>query len=245
MTVRTFTLGLTRAAYARPRSPLHACPDRRRRAALVADAVARGLRREGLAVDVAHDGDGRAASASASSTTTWSSSTATCPACTATTSAARSSPPSGPTRILMLTAAADVDDRVDGPGARRRRLPAQAVRLRRAGRAHPRPGAPRTAGRCRPVLERAATSRSTPRRRGRPRAAGRSRSTPKEFGVLEVLLRAAGRRRQRRGAARARLGRARRPVHQHGARHGDDAAAQARRARPLIETVIGAGTGSP
>ena len=54
----------------------------------VAAAVARGLRREGMAVDVAPDGASALYKARVVPTT-WSCSTATCPSCTATTSAAR------------------------------------------------------------------------------------------------------------------------------------------------------------
>ena len=49
-------------------------------------------------------------------------------------------------RVLMLTASAGIEDRVAGPQPRRRRLPAQAVRVRRAGRAHPGARAARPAG---------------------------------------------------------------------------------------------------
>ena len=62
----------------------------------VADAVVRGLRREGLAVDLAPDGE-QALFKARVTTTTSSCSTATCPSCTATTSAARW-PPSSPRR---------------------------------------------------------------------------------------------------------------------------------------------------
>ena len=53
----------------------------------LAMTVAIGLRREGMAVDVAHDGE-PALQQRCSTTTTWSCSTATCRWCTATTCAA-------------------------------------------------------------------------------------------------------------------------------------------------------------
>ena len=58
----------------------------------LADAIARGLRREGMAVDVAYDGDAGHERPSSPGTTWWCS-TATCPACTATRSAPTWSPP--------------------------------------------------------------------------------------------------------------------------------------------------------
>ena len=79
----------------------------------LADTVAAGLRREGMAVDVALDGNDALAHL-ALTTTTCSCSTATCPACTAIRSVARSSPKGTTGRILMLTAAGSIEDRVDG-----------------------------------------------------------------------------------------------------------------------------------
>ena len=58
----------------------------------LADAIARGLRKRGMAVDVAYDGT-PATRWRSSPGTTWSCSTATCPACTATRSAPTWSPP--------------------------------------------------------------------------------------------------------------------------------------------------------
>ena len=80
---------------------------------------------------------------------------------------------------------------VDGPRARRRRLPAQAVPLRRAGRAPARAGPPQ---RRRPPARAAApaTSSSTPRGATATRAGRAARAHPKEFGVLEALLAADG-----------------------------------------------------
>ena len=115
-----------------------------------------------------------------------------------------------------------------GSRHRRRRLPAQAVPPRRAGRAGPRAVAPlaaRAAADARPRRPRARL-RSPSRHAS---AASRWRSSPKEFAVLELLLGRRGRGRLERGDARASLGRRRRPVHQHGPDDGQPAAGQARR----------------
>ncbi len=117
-----------------------------------------------------------------------------------------------------------------GPVARRRRLPRQAVPVRRAGGADPRAGAARR--------RRAARRCSShgdieldPARRRLTRGGRRGRAGPQ--GVRRARG-ADGRRRRdglRRGAARAGVGRAHRPVHQRGADDDHDAAPQARRAR--------------
>src|SRR3954470_16010985 len=113
------------------------------------------------------------------------------------------------------------------PGARRRRLPAQAVPLARARRADPRARAPR---RPRPAADPPPRrSRARPRPpRGAPR---RGVARPHAEGVRRPRGAARGQRPGGLdgGAARARLGRARRPVHEHGADVRHDAAAQARR----------------
>src|SRR3954463_11199199 len=113
------------------------------------------------------------------------------------------------------------------PGARRRRLPAQAVPLARARRADPRARAPRRPG--------PAADPPPRRRRARPRpprgAAGRAVARPHAEGVRRPRGPARGRRPGGldRGAARARLGRERRPVHEHGPDVRHDPEAQARR----------------
>ena len=48
-----------------------------------------------------------------------------------------------PSPCLILTALDAVEERVQGPGQRRKRLPGQAVRIRRAARPAPRAAAPR------------------------------------------------------------------------------------------------------
>ena len=162
------------------------------------------------------------------SPTTSSCSTATCPASTATTSAARSPPSSPRTKVLMLTAARSTDDLVAGPRARGRRLPAQAVPLRRAGRPPARARAAAPARRARRSCT-AADVELDPARHTAARGGRDLGLTPKEFAVLEVAARRAGRGRQRRRARRAGLGRAARPALQHGPHDGDDPAPQAGR----------------
>ena len=194
----------------------------------IAGAVARGLRREGMAVDVAPRRRARRSTRRASCPTTSSCSTATCPSV------------HGDDVCRALARRAAGHEGADAhrgahhrrprrrPVARRRRLPAQAVPLRRAGRAPARARAPRRRGAAAGARGRA-TSCSTPRAAPPTRAGRPLDLTPKEFAVLEVLLAAQGARRHARGARRARVGRAARPALQHGAHDGDDAAPQARR----------------
>src|SRR3954470_13686002 len=113
------------------------------------------------------------------------------------------------------------------PGARCRRLPAQAVPLARASRADPGARAPRGPGPAADPPPRRPRARPRPAR-GAPR---RAVARPHAEGVRRPRGAARGERAGRldRGAARARLGRARRPVHEHGADVRHDAAAQARR----------------
>ena len=79
----------------------------------LAETVATGLRREGMAVDVALDGGAALAVRRRSTTTTWSCSTATSPVhgdrvcATLVERGARA-------RVLMLTASAGIEDRVVG-----------------------------------------------------------------------------------------------------------------------------------
>jgi hypothetical protein len=143
----------------------------------------------------------------------------------------------GSARILMLTAAAAVDDRVDGlelgaddylgkPFA----FHELVARVRALGRRAP--SAP-------PAVRRGDLTVDRARHRASPRHPG---AVPDPQGVRDPGA-APGRRRargQRRGAAGARLGRPRRPVQQRGVGDNGPPAAQARRP-PLIGTVIGKG----
>ena len=128
-----------------------------------AHVLAKGLREQAYAVDVAADGERGDLSGRRRPTTTPSSSTSCCRSRTASRCAARSVRPASPVPILMVTAR-DAGGRAHrGARLRRRRLPGQAVRLRRAARA---------AARARSA---AAGSRSLPERLvGRPAR----RSTP-------------------------------------------------------------------
>ncbi len=119
-----------------------------------------------------------------------------------------------------------------GPRPRRgrRRLPGQAVRARRAAG----PGR----GRCCAATPAAAPPSSTvgdlSLDDARSTATRGDRELPltrKEFGVLQYLMTRPGARRVRRGAARTRLGRERRPVHPDRAGHRRHAAPQAHRGR--------------
>ena len=156
----------------------------------IAGAVARGLRREGMAVDIAADG---AAALFKARVVPYDvvvldrdlprvHGDDVCRALTA---------EQPETKVLMLTRGAV--DRRPGRRARagRRRLPAEAVPVRRAGRAAARAGAP--GGR------RAAAGADAPRdvvldpaRRTATRGGRDLDLTPKEFAVLEVLLSAQG-----------------------------------------------------
>ena len=175
-----------RALTSLPRVRVLVAEDERR----VADAVARGLRREGMAVDVAYDG---AAALERLAVNDYdvvvldrdlpgAPRRRRVPRRCAARSATAGCSCSPPRRRL--------DDRVDGLRARRRRLPAQAVRLRRAGGAGAgagppgRPAAPAGAG--------AGRHRLDPARRGSPRDGPRLGLSRKEFAVLEELLRADG-----------------------------------------------------
>lgn len=156
---------------------------------LLADAIARGLRREAMAVDVVYDGAeaGERISVNDYDVVVLD---RDLPGLSGDELCARLVRDGGPTRILMLTAAAEVADRVAGlslgaddylgkPFA----FSELVARVRALGR-RAMPAVP-------PVLE-AAGVRLDPARRevsrdGRPVALA-----PKEFAVLEVLMRAGG-----------------------------------------------------
>jgi DNA-binding response OmpR family regulator len=155
----------------------------------LADAIARGLRREGMAVDVALTGDD---GHEKSSVTRYDvilldrdlpgmSGDELC----------REIVASGElTRVLMLTASSSVSDRVDGLSlgaddylAKPFAFPELVARVRALGR-RATPAAP-------PLLT-AADVELDPAKRTVRRAGGPIELTRKEFGVLEVLLSAAG-----------------------------------------------------
>ena len=189
----------------------------------LAARIAQGLRQAAMAVDVVHDG---AAALESAANTAYDvivldrdlpvvHGDQVC----------REVAGSGP-RILMLTAAGDVEDRVDGLelGADdylgKPFVFAELVaRVRALSRRTP--SAP-------PILRRGDLTVD----RARHRASRGSRPlslTRKEFGVLETLAGRRRRARQRGRTARARVGRRGRPVQQHRLGDDDPAAAQARR----------------
>jgi DNA-binding response OmpR family regulator len=155
----------------------------------LADALARGLRRDGWAVDVAHDG---AAALQRASIVDYDAVVLDRDlpevhgddVCRRLVALAR------PPRILMLTAAADVADRVQGLDlgaddylAKPFAFEEVVARLRALGRRPERAHSP--------VLERAGVVLD-PARRHVARDGREVTLSPKEFGVLEVLLRAEG-----------------------------------------------------
>jgi DNA-binding response OmpR family regulator len=155
----------------------------------VAEAVARGLRREGVAVDVAHDGEGALFKARVHpydvvvldrdlpelhGDDVCRSLTAEQPE----------------TKILMLTAARGVDDLVEGLAlgaddylAKPFRFAELRARVRALARRNGKPHAP---------VMRSGDVALDPARRTASRAGRELALSPKEFGVLEVLLAADG-----------------------------------------------------
>ena len=193
----------------------------------LADAIARGLRRQGMAVDLAPDGEQALVKARVVRYDVLV--------------LDRDLPGRARRRRVPHGARRAPGDRDPdahrrrrargrgrGPVAGRRRLPGQAVSLRRAGRAHPCAGA---AHRAEPAAGAAATATSSSTRRaaGSPAAGSELELARKEFAVLEALMARRRRYGVGRAAARARLGRAHRPVHQRGANDDHDAAPQAGR----------------
>jgi DNA-binding response OmpR family regulator len=156
---------------------------------LLADAIAEGLRRESLAVDVAYDGDAALERVGVNDYDVvvldrdlpGTPGDEVCRAMLAT---------GGTTRVLMLTAATQVGDRVTGLGlgaddylGKPFAFAELVARVRALGR-RSRPATP-------PVLARAGL-RLDPARREVFRADRYVALSRKEFGVLEELLRAAG-----------------------------------------------------
>ena len=128
---------------------------------VMADALARGLRRAGYAADVATDG-GTALELAALNPYDVVLLDRDLPVVHGD-DVCRALVASGsPARILMLTAAGGLQEKVDGFGARRRRLPGQAVRVRRAARPRAGPGPPHRARRSRRSSRRPASGWTSP-----------------------------------------------------------------------------------
>ena len=193
----------------------------------LASAIARGLRREGMAVDVSLDGAGglEKALVTAYDVVVLD---RNLPGLHGDEVCRRLAGSGAETRILMLTAARGLRDKVAGlnlgaddylgkPFAFEELVARVRALSRRAG--PPRPPVLRRRG-----VELDPASRRT-WREGREIAL-----TNKEFGVLEALLAAERRRRVGRGAAREGLGRERRPVLERRASDHHDVAQEARRA---------------
>ena len=154
----------------------------------IAGAVARGLRREGMAVDIAADG-AAALSRRASCPTTSSCSTATSRGARRR-RLPRADAEQPETKVLMLTAARTTDDLVAGLalGAddylpKPFRFAELVARLRALAR---------RAGPARPPILEAGDVVLDPARRTAARAGRPLELSPKEFAVLEVLLSAQG-----------------------------------------------------
>ena len=107
--------------------------------------------------------------------------------------------------VLMLTARDAVEDRVAGLDSGRRRLPGQAVRVRRAARAAARAGAAGRAASGPRVLE-VGDLRLDPATRGCGAATTPIELSAKEFALLETFMRRPGRGALAPPSARARVG---------------------------------------
>ena len=194
----------------------------------LADAIARGLRREGYAVDVAYDGDEAVDKASVNDYDV---------VCLdlnlprldgiEVVRRIRADDVGQPTRVLMLTARDSTRDRVAGldEGADDYLVkPFDFAELTARVRALLR----RDAGRSGAVLRvgdiELDSSRHDARRDGHQLPL-----TPKEFALLRYFMSRPGQVLSQEEPAGARLGRERRPLHQHRPGHRDDAAPQAGR----------------
>ena len=157
----------------------------------MARAIVTGLRREGMAVDVVYDG-GEALSHLALTRYDVVVLDRDLPGVHGDEICRRLAAERSPSRILMLTAAGSLTDRVEGPGHGRRRLPGQALRLPRADRPGPRPRPPR-----RHAAAPGARARRHQARPGQPhRVPGRAAAGPQRQGIrrpgVPARLRRAG-----------------------------------------------------
>jgi two-component system, OmpR family, response regulator VanR len=155
----------------------------------LAGAIARGLRREGMAVDVAHDG----ASALVKARVVPYDVVVLdrdLPEIHGDDVCRRLSGDERETKVLMLTAADSIDDMVDGLGlGADDYLPKPFQWKELVARIH---ALARRAGRARPATLRVGDLELDPARRSVTRAGEELDLTPKEFGVLEALMSADG-----------------------------------------------------
>ena len=192
----------------------------------LADAIARGLRRQGMAVDLAPDGHQALAKARVVryDVLVLDRQLPVLHGDDVCRSVREERPETG---ILMLTAAGDLEDVIEGLAlgaddylAKPFRFAELVARIQAlARRALP----------SRPPVLRHADLELDPASRRLTRDGRELELARKEFGVLEALMARAGRDRLGRAAARARLGRTHRPVHQRRADDDHDVAPQARR----------------
>ena len=191
----------------------------------MARAIVTGLRREGMAVDAVYDGS-EALSHLAQTRYDVVVLDRDLPGVPGDEICRRLAAGRSPSRILMLTAAGSLTDRVDGLGmgaddylAKPFDFPELTARVRALGRrvAEPLP----------PVLQ-VGDIRLDPAGRSAFRAGRRLPLSAREFGVLEYLLGCRGPGRPGRGTARAGLGRGRRPLHHRGEADHVPAAGEAR-----------------
>jgi DNA-binding response OmpR family regulator len=155
----------------------------------LAGAIARGLRREGMAVDVAHDG----ASALVKARVVPYDVVVLdrdLPELHGDDVCRRLSGDERETKVLMLTAADSLDDMVDGLSlGADDYLPKPFQWKELVARIH---ALARRAGRARPAILRVGDLELDPARRSVTRAGHELDLTPKEFGVLEALMSADG-----------------------------------------------------
>ncbi len=192
----------------------------------MARAIVTGLRREGMAVDAVYDG-GEALSQLAVTRYDVVVLDRDLPGVHGDEICRRLAAGRSPSRILMLTAAGSLTDRVEGLSlgaddylAKPFDFPELTARVRALGRraAEPLP----------PVLQHG-DIKLDPGSRTASRAGQRLDLSAKEFAVLEYLLAARRPGRVRRGTAGTGLGRSGRPVHHRGQADHAPAAGQARR----------------